>query len=219
MDYFRVKSDLRFMKGFLVSVRLLWEFEARASKQINWSGRIGTPSEAKALVQSVAQKMEGEGYEEQRENVARKIPQAMEIARRYRVPIDLQSFPPAVVGGPVIPVNMFRAILTDDSWGRIPNQRVLDAINETIGQLEADKKREFRRLVNPAWWVFEAFKFVIRIPFMLISLSGFDVNKVEDHLLAKVFKLAEIAFIVFVLLRLGFERTKILEAVVGLFGK
>jgi len=92
----------------------------------------------------------------------------------------------------------------------------MDAMNQTLGQLAEDEKREFRRLINPAWWVFEV---VIRIPFLLISLSGFDVNKVEDHLLAKVFKLAEIAFIVFVLLRLGFERTRILDVVGGLMGK
>ena len=208
MGYFRVKSDLKFMKGFLFSVRLLWEFEEKARKQINWSGWIGTPADGMSLVQSVAGKMDG--YEEQRENVARKIPQAIEIARRYRVPIDLQSFPPAIVGGPVIPVNMFRAILTDDSWGHIPNKRITDAINESIGQLETDEKREFRRLINPAWWVFEAFRFVIRIPFTLISLSGFDVSKFEDHVLAKLFKLVEIAVILFVLLRLGLERTKIL---------
>ena len=95
----------------------------------------------------------------------------------------------------------------------------MDAMNQTLGQLAEDEKREFRRLINPAWWVFEVLRFVIRIPFLLISLSGFDVNKVEVQLLAKVFKLAEIAFIVFVLLRLGFERTRILDVVGGLMGK
>lgn len=128
-------------------------------------------------------------------------------------------FPPAIVGGPVIPVNLFRAILTDDSWGRLSNERIMDAINGTIGQLEADEKREFRRLINPGWWVFETFRFVIRIPFTLISLSGFDVTKFEDHFWAKLFKLVEIAVILFVLLRLGLERTKILEVVVGLLSK
>lgn len=179
MGYFRVKSDLRFMKDFQASVRLLWEFEATASNQIKWSTAWMARSNRRSRVQSVAGKIEG--YEEQRENVARKIPQAIEIANRYGAPIHLQSFPPAIVGGPVIPVNLFQAILTDDSWGNISNQRIMDAINQTIGQIEADKKREFRRLTNPAWWFFEAFRFVIRIPFMLISLSGFDVNKFEDH--------------------------------------
>ncbi|MBI3933384.1 MAG: hypothetical protein HY316_01745 [Acidobacteria bacterium] len=85
--------------------------------------------------------------------------------------------------------------------------------------MEADEKREFRKLVNPGWWVLGVLKFVIQIPFRLVSLSGFDVGKVEDHFLAKVFKLAEVIFILFVLWKLGIERTRLVDIVAGLLSK
>ena len=115
MHYFQVKSDHRFMKVFRDSVAVLWNFEASASNQIDWSTAWMAGSTTQSLLQSAASKLKG--YQEQRENVASKIPQAITIADRYDVPIYVQSFPPVAVGGPVISVNLFQAILSDDSWG------------------------------------------------------------------------------------------------------
>jgi hypothetical protein len=59
--------------------------------------------------------------------------------------------------------------------------------------------------------------FIIRIPFLLIKASGFDVSKVEDHFLAKVFKLTEIAVIVYTLIRLGLTQQELRDFLIGVF--
>ena len=48
--------------------------------------------------------------------------------------------------------------------------------------------------------------FVIRIPFLIVQTSGFDVSKVEDHFLSKLFKFIEIIIILYILWRLGIEK-------------
>ena len=44
---------------------------------------------------------------------------------------------------------------------------------------------------------------------MLIEASGFDISKVEDHFLAKVFKLFEIGIIIYILIYFGINKEQL----------
>jgi hypothetical protein len=107
------------------------------------------------------------------------------------------------VGGPVIPVNIYESILQDDSHCHIPNQRKLDTLNKLIGQLEGKIEFEFKKVVNPFFWLGFVLEKVLRIPFWLLSKTGFEISKIEDHFLGKLFKLVEIVALLYVSLRLG----------------
>jgi hypothetical protein len=56
------------------------------------------------------------------------------------------------------------------------------------------------------------------MPFLLFSLSGFNVEKIEDHLIAKVIKLFFILAIFYFLLKLGFPKDEIGKALLSRFG-
>jgi hypothetical protein len=175
--------------------------------------------EAKAVESPQQETSKSKGYQQIRESVARGTLRAIHIARQMGVPLDMRSYPAPAVGGPIIPVNLFDAVLHDTSWGGVHKQWILDGLDQTVGACEERAKAEFRRLVNPFYWILEVLRFIIRIPFVLIEASGFNVSKVEDHLLAKAFKLLEIVAIIYILLRLGINQEQLQQFLKALFSK
>lgn len=151
-----------------------------------------------------------------REKLAQEIPKAIETAYRNGVSIDYKSLPAPAVGGVIIPVNIFHAVLEDTSYDGINETWIEDKINETIGQLKRKLRNDFFKLINPFFWLYQFFVFIIRIPFYLISISGFDVAKIEEHLISKIFKLLEIIILVYFLLKLGIQKSDLLNWLKGL---
>lgn len=218
MGYLQARSDVRVMQGFRNDVIELWKIENRAAKKLSPGDmRHLSPYERQNIIQAKASKIEG--YQGLRERVARGVLRANRIARRLDVPIECASFPMPAVGGPVIHLSAFDAIISDNSYDGVDQQRIIDALNQAVGECEAEVHAEFLHLINPLYWIKAALVFVIRIPFMLIELSGFDVSKVEDHFLARLFKLLEIVGIIVFLLWLGLSIEEIMQAIMTLFGR
>lgn len=214
MNYLKAKSDFNFMINFHKSVIKLWEIEKEAAKDLDIGH--GNKIEYQANLQAEASKIQG--YQAIRAQVAKGILLAHRIAGSHGVPNIFYSYPAPAVGGPVIDQPIYSAILKDLSHGgQITNQTIYDTINQTIGECKAAVSCEKRRLLNPINWIWEIISFIVRIPFLLIQASGFDVSKVEDHLLSKLFKLAEIAFILYVLWRLGFEQENLKQILMNFF--
>ena len=193
MSYFQAKSDLKFIRNFHQSLVELWRIETEVAKNINFS-TYRSKMDYQSALQAQASKIKG--YQEVRTCVAKGVLRAERIGSRFRVPIIFESYPAPAVGGPVIRLKVFSAILKDMSHGGlITKQAIYDALNQTIGECEASVSVEKRRLINPIYWIKELIVAIIRIPFMLIEASGFDVSKVEDHLLGRIFKAFEIVII------------------------
>jgi hypothetical protein len=201
MKWLESRSDLCFMQEFRNKVFRLLEIEGRAATAFE-GGFYMLPHERQAHIQTLAYKIAPE-YPQVREEVARDVVRAIRIARRYGVPVDGKSAPPPAVGGIVVPVNLFYAVLGDNSYGGIPGQAVVDTLNQALGVLEERCRREFLRLLNPVNWLWGVLTVVLRIPFKLVEATGFDAGKVEDHLLGKVFKLVELTAILYVVAKLG----------------
>jgi len=216
MGYLQARSDLQFIKEFKGAVLRLWEFEKKASETLHGSYH-PLAGEYQTALQSEASEIAG--YQQAREQVARGIYRAIRIAQRLGVVIDIKSIPPMAVGGAIVPVNLFYAILKDTSYGGVTQQWIYDAMNQTVGACEARLDVEFRHLINPLYWLKAILVFSIGIPFMLIEASGFDVSKVEDHFLAKLFKLVEVGVIIYVLIRLGITKDQLQEILIRLFSK
>lgn len=81
---------------------------------------------------------------------------------------------------------------------------IIDLINQIKSAIKVQKVQAFGRLFNPLGWLQK----VLRIPFLLIQSTGFNVAKVEDHLLGKLFKLLELLLLIYLgthILRLSKE--------------
>jgi hypothetical protein len=200
MSYFQTKSDLKAVLDFRDAVVVLWKIESEAAAQLRHHDFM-TPDDRRRAILRESAKVEN--YQEIRAKVARGTLRASRLARRLGVPIRLQSFPPLAIGGPVIDVDLFQAVLHDNSYGGIDRQLIYDALNQLTGELEAKTAKEFRQLVNPIYWVRELLVLIVRIPFIIIEASGFDVHKIEDHLFGKLFKVLEIAALIYILIRIG----------------
>jgi hypothetical protein len=140
---------------------------------------------------------------ELREKISKTIRRASRIAAKSDASLIVVSYPAPAIGGAIFKMNVFDAILRDYSDRRIGNDDIWNTINEAIGGCEERLEIEWRHLKNPLYWIKTAFTFILRIPFMIIAATGFDVSKVEDHFLAKLFKLIEVVVIFYVLIRLG----------------
>jgi hypothetical protein len=222
VSYFQAKSDLHFVLEFQTAVLELWGLEDQAAARLQSRGLSLShrdPREHQERLQREASSIEG--YQQVRERVTKGILRVNRIAHRLRVPTEFRAFPMAALAGqlPIITLSLFRAIICDTSYTGVNRQLIYDALNQTIGECEARVAVEFRRLINPLYWIKEVLVLVIRIPFILIEASGFDVSKVEDHLLAKAFKLLEVVAIIYILIRLGLTKEQLQQVLMTLFPK
>lgn len=200
VSYLRSKNNLEKIVSFNNAVMALWEIEDKYAFQGHSSFPI-LPEERQSA--TIAAANEDPKYQVIRQQVSTGVLAAMKLAHKHKIPTEFKSFPPVMVGGPIIPVNIFNSVLNDNSYKGISRQMVVDALNQTIGACEEQVKEEFFKLCNPINWVKELLLWFLRLPFMLIELTGFNVEKVEDHLFGKLFKALEIAVIILILYRLG----------------
>jgi hypothetical protein len=214
MLYFTAKSDIAFLKDFKGKVEALWRLEEEVLKSFKPSVMISGRDYREAVLDKATSSEDGKKL---REELAKGIPRAVEIAYKNKVSINARSSPAPAVGGAIIHVNMFYAILQDTSYGGVEHNWIEDKINETIGRVERRIRAELINLFNPLYWLYSLFVFVVRIPFHLISISGFNVSKVEDHFIAKLFKLAEVGVIIYVLIKLGIEKTSMVDFLTTIF--
>jgi hypothetical protein len=223
VEYFKAKSDLNFMTQFREDVLELGRMEGSVRGEFgNYAAlggfRASIPSERQKMLQSIANERV-EGYQDARERVSKGVLRAIRIARMLRIPTDVTSVPAPMVGGAVIPQNILMATITDNSHGGIQQQLILDTMNMIVGGCETRVETEWRRLLNPLNWIKEILSFILRIPFMIIEATGFDVHTIENHLFGRLFKLIEVILIIYIALRLGVRGSGLVELFKGLFAK
>lgn len=145
----------------------------------------------------------GAEYEELRKKIAKTIPIMKEIA-------TLLKFNPTytlILRGTSTPVCIFDSILSP-GYEPMPRREILDYLNKMIGSLENNKRKAIYTLINPLAWL----SFILKIPFWIIKQTGFNVDKVEDHLIGKLIKLVETLLLTYILLRhFGFTKEQLIR--------
>lgn len=219
MGFLEARSNLKFVTSFRAAVFQLWDYENSASKELKRDGfRSFSHRDVQSAIVATASRMDG--YPQAREQVVKDVLRVSKIAQQHGVPYMFQSYPAPAVGGPVISVNIFQAILTDTSHVGFERRIIKDAIDQTIGACEDQLGIEVRRLLNPLYWVKELIVAIIRIPFLLIEASGFDTSKIEDHLFARLFKLLEIIALIYIALYIiGFTKEDLYQILIEFLTK
>jgi hypothetical protein len=218
LGYWKAKADLEFAEEYRGAVTGFWKAE-RIIELHNSEGRYHRHNLHREELQEYDDRLQRaeDDYIKLREEIAKGIKAATIIADEQGTTYSLISYPAPAVGGPVIPVNIFQAILNDTSHGGVGNKQILDALNEMIGSCEQELRVQKRHLLNPLYWPYAILVFLVQIPFRIFQLSGFDVNKIEEHLLAKLFKVLEVLVIIYILLRLGFTHDQLHDLVTRVF--
>ena len=116
------------------------------------------------------------------------LPEADTLATEMGLDVTVGTLPPPTIGGPVIPVNMLRAIIDPRcGHGIISRERIEDTLNLGIGLAQAWKRREKWRTFNPLYWLIALVAFAVRIPFLILCQAGLP-PKVEENVVAHVIK-------------------------------
>lgn len=210
MIYFSTKKDLAFLNQFKSDVVSLFNIEGGVRLE---SSIMTTPSERRSIRQGKAAQVEG--YSEIRERIAKNVSRAIGLANAVGIPLILYSYPAPAVGGPVITLNMFLAILNDNSHGGVSKQQIIDTLNQTIGQYERRVETEFWQMVNPLYWLKMLALTIIRLPYTILKLSGFDVSKIEQELWGKAMSLVWIVAMIYILIAYGFDHQQVLNVIVN----
>lgn len=167
----------------------LWVIEGQASVGVRGRG-YSTQGDFKDAVVQASHNIVG--YNDKRRIVARGVMRAERIASQLGIPYVYKSCPPPVIGGPVISIPLFSAILTDNSYGGINPQMIADALEKVSGEVDAEFHRYLWRALNPITLVFDLLAYILRLPFLFLAAAGFNTDKIEDQLWGRLFKVAEL---------------------------
>jgi len=214
MIYFTTKKEMPILAEFEDLIQHLWNHEDKALEHLN--NYFELPTTQKRQAASYAS-TNIPGYADIRNRIASIVDDVLNAAERHGLGTIVQSYPAPVVGGPVLPVNIFLSVLNDNSHGGIERSLIMDTLHRLQSGCRADLRKEFRQLVNPIYWMKELIIFVIRLPFLLFSLSGFSISKIEDHFLSKVFKVAEIMILIYLAVRIGVDKLQLGDILRNLF--
>ena len=142
-------------------------------------------------------------YQGLRTIYAKLIPRANEVCERENVSWHRKGMAAPLEGGGAFQGSVFEFILNRPSDLMDIDTDVKDTINQVLGILEHKESQEFKKLLNPFYWLREAFIFVVRLPYNILKLSGFDVDKIQEHLFARLFQLIYVIALILVLVWFG----------------
>lgn len=212
MAYWNSKKELKIFSDFGVDVMALWKIEDQVDQ--NSLDHILRPDQRQTAIQKEAS--QNPEYQIIRARVAGLMAKAVLIGHRNHIPTEFTSYPPAAVGGPVINTNLFEIILNDNTWGGVSRQMIVDAMNRTLTACHERVDKELWQLFNPFHWISVLLGIILRSPFWLISKTGFNVSKIEDHFIGKISKLFFIFVILWFCIKLGFTKEQLKDILIRL---
>lgn len=95
--------------------------------------------------------------------------------------------PPPAVGGLAGEVDLLQEIF--NLWRlRISHRRIIDCLDRAIGWYDEHTKWLFKQIFNPLFWLKWLFVKLLRMPFEILHLAGYDVERWEKSALGKLVK-------------------------------
>jgi len=187
--YFQARKAVKVFTEYKRLTVAYWEAQPQPGEHAWMAGNLPAP--------------ENEESQRIREQIIALYPEASTSANRMGVPVTGQSFPPPMLGGAVIPINvLYGAFDRKQGYGDMPKQDILDGIHRCLAQAIAVKKALFwRQLVNPVWYITEIIAYILRIPFLILRRAGVPTT-VEESIWGHIVKI--LVFIAMILIGLHF---------------
>lgn len=146
-------------------------------------------------------------------------PRAQELARQLHVETLITVRPAPATGRGPVGVDAFVA-LTDlqglSPMLQVPRSTIWSVLNRCVGASQEAKRRAFIRLVIPVYWLIDIPAAILSWPFAVLRAAGFDKN-IEDHLIVRIIKVAELIAMAVLLGYLG-VKTEIIDTALQALG-
>jgi len=203
MIYFTTKDELEHMRSLLRTFESIIAIESTTSERLREAGtEYLTPYGMFKHIRKEAAKNYPE-YQELRTAYAKMIPRANQISKRENVPWYKEGIAALIEGGMPFQGSIFEFVLKRPSAIIDIDTDVRDTVNQIIGILEHKEIHEFRQIINPLYWLKVVIIFIVRLPYSILELSGFDVEKIQDYLIFRTFQLLYVIALILILVRFG----------------
>jgi hypothetical protein len=215
MRYQDLRRDMSLLNELLAEFEEIVRIEKATRESLHSQGRtyLNPPHMFREIREEAVRRYKH--YAELRTSFARKIPTAVQICEREGVAVHIEGRAALLEGATSFSDSVF-ALILDRPSDLVDFDTSLRAdTNQAIGALETKLQRERRRLTNPLNWIKAVIVAVVRLPYTIISMSGFDVAKVEDHLIARVIHLVYVVALLLILIRLGLTGAIDLSQLIG----
>lgn len=203
MIYFSTLDDIKHMESLLDNFERIIEIEQHVNMRLKEEKtNFLTSYAAFKHIREEASKTNPE-YQKLRATYAKLISRANEICTQNTISWNRKISLPSLEGGGTIQGSIFEFVLHRESSLIDFDTDVRDTINKALGVLERKASNEFKNLVNPFYWFLQAFFFVVRLPYNLLKLSGFDIDEIQKHLIARFFQLIYVIVLILILVWFG----------------
>lgn len=131
-----------------------------------------------------------------RKEILHLLPYVTEEADVLGISHRVRSYPAPIVGGPVVSVDIFNAIV-DPNQGhhRIDQKKIIDCVEKAISTARKRQKEALFHSLCPWNWIIDGCALVIRLPFLILRRAGLP-PKVEENIISQVIKVVSVIAII-----------------------
>ena len=215
MLFFSARADLKFMHLLLNRFEELRRFEDKTYKELDAEG--ATYLSSYGMLKHVREQAieRYPDYSELRKKYTRMITRATRICEEHSVKFFMKGRAAGLEGGTPFEGSVYELVLNCPSTLTDIDNEVRDTTNKVIGSLEHKVQKEGMQIINPFFWIKEIAVWIVRLPYTLIKISGFDVDKVQEHFMGKVAHLIYVILLILFLLWIGAESLNDLKSIIG----
>jgi len=106
---------------------------------------------------------------------------------RVGQPMIVSYFPAPAIGGFQGNLNLLLELFNLRDY-QIPNSRITDSLDRTIGTYQRRTRWLCWQMFNPFFWLYWVIEKVMGVPFRILGAAGFDSAKLENSFAGKLFK-------------------------------
>jgi hypothetical protein len=179
-NYFKIRQYRKHIENLNVLMREYWDSIPR--QQIS-DGHISNHGDSEKSLKL-------------RKDILHLLPYVTEDADALHISHRMSSYPAPVVGGPIITIDIFDAIVEPkQGHHKIDQRTIIDCVEKAISTAKKREKEALRHWLYPWNWLIDGFALIIRLPFVILRRAGLP-PKIEENIISQVIKIISLIIIV-----------------------
>lgn len=170
----------------------LWENKRRLDRLAQFRNHIVSYFNGSKYSWQAQARIESSDIQQVRHEIDLRIEEIQRIVREAQVSSRVMWTAAPVDGGYSQPLDILANLFELDRFQIRPN-RVVSVLDRAIGVYQDDQRKSANRTFNPLWWIGKILGWLIRLPFRLLGMIGFDADKAESSILGRLTKLILVA--------------------------
>jgi hypothetical protein len=189
-NYFKIKKYHAYFKNLKDLMHEYWESLPREELSEGRTVFLGDSNKASEL----------------RTKIVHLLPFVTEAADMLGISHRMESYPPPITGGPVIPVEIYKSIIQpNQGYRQIERQLIVDTVEKSISASKKCEREALNHWLCPWNWLIDSCALIIRFSFLILRRAGLP-PKVEENIIAHSIK---ILFLIIIITYLSYKGLKL----------